>query len=432
MKWSSYNIILNEDRKLLYNLITGCLIELSEDSFSYLIEVKENFESINKLDNQFASYLVEKKFYVADDEAEKLKIILQRQKNRFNNKTLSLTIAPTLACNFNCQYCFEENTNSIIDDDTIQNIIKFIKQFEDITKLDITWYGGEPLLAQKQISKINNEIKKLGLAYQSKIVTNGYLINEGVLDLFKSINLCAIQITLDGLEKTHNNRRRTKHKEGTFKRIIENIELILKDRNDIRINIRSNIDKSNFQEFTLLNNYLKEKFKGDPRLKLYPSFVNNHNQSNSCKSQSCFIQRSEKEEFILNQIKENKELIGFSYPKLDNSSCMARKLNSYLIDSLGDLYKCWHVVGDKKYVVGNINNKTFNEDKIAYYMVGADNLSDDECVECKYFPVCSGGCPLIRLENKYKGKKHDYCYSLKNSINKYLSQHANIKTIIDS
>ena len=65
-----------------------------------------------------------------------------------------LTIAPTQDCNFQCVYCYEKDQlrHQVVDAGTRDKILEYVtKLAPHIRRLNICWYGGEPLLAQDTI-----------------------------------------------------------------------------------------------------------------------------------------------------------------------------------------------------------------------------------------------------------------------------------------
>ena len=45
---------------------------------------------------------------------------------------------------------------------------------------------------------------------------------------------------------------------------------------------------------------------------------------------------------------------------------------------------------------------------------GANPVDDSACINCFLLPVCSGGCPYVRLQNEYEGEKISTCTLIKN------------------
>lgn len=85
----------------------------------------------------------------------------QHMLRRPNNRRLILTINPTLVCNFNRPYCFETtHPNTYMSDKVEDDIIQYISSNKDIKAIDVTWFGGEPLLAFDRAKSLTPKIKK--------------------------------------------------------------------------------------------------------------------------------------------------------------------------------------------------------------------------------------------------------------------------------
>ena len=273
MVWSKYNFLFQaEDKYLIYNSLTNSFAELDEETFRVLSKMKENNNIENILDLDLAKTLKSMKVLVEDDRDEINKIKFRVQKKRFYDKHMGLTINPTLQCNFACPYCFESKHSNLYMTDEVENqIIEYIRKHSSVKSLHVTWFGGEPMLAFDRIVSLTNKMKELDLQYNAGMITNGYLFNkENILQL-PSLDIKSIQITIDGTENLHNSRRFLKSGKGTFKKIVENIELLQKLVPQIRISIRVNIDQTNKQEFISVYNFFKERQY--PNLIVSPGFV---------------------------------------------------------------------------------------------------------------------------------------------------------------
>lgn len=209
MRLSKFNEIIKcGDEYLLYNLYSGAILVLDE-------HYKERYEQIKKgkkdIDKELLSNLQKGKM-LTDDRNEVRKIMEESDFIRKENKTLNLTIAPTMKCNFRCPYCYEKGVEyRTMDQQVIDGTIDFIQRMKEKSeKLEVTWYGGEPLLAMDIIERISEKaIKIFGKEnYNANMVTNGYLLTGEIAEKLEKLQIERLQITLDGEPGIHNKRRK--------------------------------------------------------------------------------------------------------------------------------------------------------------------------------------------------------------------------------
>ncbi|MDR0602766.1 MAG: radical SAM protein [Bacteroidales bacterium] len=303
--------------------------------------------------------------------------------------------------------------------ETESDVIKFINKHELVCKVNITWYGGEPLLKFDSIQRIlygfeHNTNKKLGL---HTMTTNGYLLDEEKCIFFQKYPLFNVQITIDGSKETHDKRRTLIPNIPTYDTIIENIDRFNYYNPDTYVQIRTNLDHSNIDTFPLLLKEFNAKWKNKGRkIIAYPAFVKDY--SDGCKSNCLLVNRSQRLDFYVDLHKKHGFDISF-YPSHCVGGCGATVLNYYIVGPEGELYKCWNDLGAKKAIVGYLNSdKIVNFDLLTRYMGGINMMDSQECLDCKLLPICEGGCIWERHKNLYEGKEYDYiCHTRRADIN---------------
>ena len=147
MKLSRYNIEKKEDKScLIYNTVTSAILELDTDYEKSYYEMKEG-KKCSKPDLESA--LLEGGMLVEDDKDEFAELLIRNKIERFADSNLTLTIAPTMACNFCCPYCYEKGREYITMSETVQDQLtsQLKEKYQHIHELTVSWYGGEPLLA---------------------------------------------------------------------------------------------------------------------------------------------------------------------------------------------------------------------------------------------------------------------------------------------
>ncbi|MDE6094971.1 MAG: SPASM domain-containing protein [Muribaculaceae bacterium] len=402
MKLSRYNhFFRRENKSFLYNALSNSFALIENDLYDMLNEAANCGSDVKELDEETYGILKKMMAVDMDDDTEIKKIKYYVMSSRFNPYLLSLTINPTLACNFSCSYCFEkQHTPVFMDDKTENGVVEYIRNFPLVKHLFVTWFGGEPLLAFNRIHTLTEKILNLDIKYNSGMITNGYLLSEDKIRRLDALKISSLQITLDGSPKTHNKRRCLHGGKPTFHKIIDNILLTKTLNPNIRIAIRVNIDRSNESEFLWLYNYIGKM--NLPNVNVYPGFVTDISEQDC---NGCLYKTSDMVNFLIRLYEEHGVIIPMFYPDSNISSCSVRNPASAVIGPSGELYKCWNDVGDSSKVYGSVFGERINERLLFQYLTDADHLTDPTCDTCKFLPICSGGCPYIRLKEQDTGRK---------------------------
>lgn len=156
--------------------------------------------------------------------------------------TTQIVFEVTDSCNLNCTYCgygefyevFDSRNHNNINSSKAKKLLKYIydlKLENNKNKLMIGFYGGEPLLnidfIQDLIEYVNqlNVKEKIDIAYS--MTTNAVLIDKYIDFLVD--NRFEILISLDGNEENHSYRVYGNGRKNSFKKVVENIDLIQRD-----------------------------------------------------------------------------------------------------------------------------------------------------------------------------------------------------------
>lgn len=375
MKWSQYNYFFKaEDKCFLYNSLSNSFAELAPETYQELCYLKEK-GSMDVSDSELKEQLLSMKVFVEDDRDELNKIKYRTQRRRFNDRHLSLTINPTLQCNFACPYCFEgEHPNIYMTDQVEDELIAYLKKHTNAKSIHVTWFGGEPLLAFDRIVSLTTRMKELGLVYQAGMITNGYSFNEENISQLSALDIKNIQITIDGSASLHDSRRYLKSGKGTFHKIVDNIALLQQIAPEVRIAVRVNVDETNKDDFIKVYKFFSEKKY--PNLIVAPGFVED---TSGCKADDCIFNAERKTRFIVRMQKEYGLDFSYFYPSSFRYECPVRNPNTVSIGPSGELYKCWNDIGNKDRIIGYLNGKLENESLLIRYLNGADPFDDEKC-----------------------------------------------------
>ncbi len=432
--WCRYNHHFRSEKHgdILFNAMTNKIALIQPEFMEKMNILRKNPGKAEELlDGDVLNILKEMKVLVDDNEEEFH--FLRRRHRRFNSRygvrhSLGLTIVPTLACNFNCAYCFEgEKANRNMSDETADKLLSFVKDYPGIKCLSVNWFGGEPLLQFERMCALTEQFKKLFPgkgAYSATMISNAFLLTPEKAEKLNDLNIKGIQVTLDGLEKDHDQRRKLKSGKGTFSTIIENMDNLLKVWNG-ELSIRCNIYPEEINRLKELNGYLKERFAGCEDIpQAYPGFIHDYNDKHL--DTHCSDPTSDDiANMLLSVGQENAALhIQMLYPDCKVKTCTATSKNSYVIGPLGEIYKCWDDLGEENRCMGSLfdEKQDWNEKKLSIqYMLGCDSFDDPECRKCFFVHICDGSCVKIRHMRKYEDKElPPPCTPMKGYINEIL------------
>lgn len=409
MYWSKYNILSKSEKYgyLLFNTMSLAFIRINEQDIDMWKKLRETPDSYTNFQNY--DFLIKARILVDNQEDDLNVYLADVLKNRYNSSDMALTILPTRGCNFGCIYCYEQDRpNVLMSEQTEKAIVKFVCSNSNLKRLSVVWYGGEPLLNFDSMVRLTKMFKQLNIEYSAKIVSNGYLLTKEKANLMKDLAIRNIQITFDGSEEIHNQRRFLLGGQPTYRKIMDNLKYLLSINKEITIDIRTNIDRRNKDDYNKFYQDFKSEIN-DKRVTMYPGFVSDLLSSECVSPEFNISEGGYKAQFILDIFDKYGIEIKSFLPKYRRHSCVASKYFAFVIGPEGELYKCWRMVGNQKETIGNVNDGSFDMVKFSKYLIGADYTLDSKCLQCEFITLCGGGCPLVRMRNKYEKISLNHC-----------------------
>ena len=409
MYWSKYNILSKSEKYgyLLFNTMSLAFIRINEQDIDMWKKLRETPDSYTNFQNY--DFLIKARILVDNQEDDLNVYLADVLKNRYNSSDMALTILPTRGCNFGCIYCYEQDRpNVLMNEQTEKAIVKFVCSNSNLKRLSVVWYGGEPLLNFDSMVRLTKMFKQLNIEYSAKIVSNGYLFTKEKADLMKDLAIRNIQITFDGSEEIHNQRRFLLGGQPTYRKIMDNLKYLLSINKEITIDIRTNIDRRNKDDYNKFYQDFKSEIN-DKRVTMYPGFVSDLLSSECVSPEFNISEGGYKAQFILDIFDKYGIEIKSFLPKYRRHSCVASKYFAFVVGPEGELYKCWRMVGNQKETIGNVNDGSLDMVKFSKYLIGADYTLDSKCLQCEFITLCGGGCPLVRMRNKYEKISLNHC-----------------------
>ncbi len=337
-----------------------------------------------------------------------------RQKALNRKNILYLQMNVTNRCTENCKHCYlKDKTLSNNKEAKITEFIDILKQFENVAKkeaknLIVDLIGGDPLL-RSDIYVILEYLDQKKIDYGIK--GNPYLLFDNI-HLLKKLNLKRYQMSLDGLEKTHDMLRSL----NSYQKTMSAIKLL--NEENIPVNIKYTISERNQGDLWSL---LYELYENDIRIAAFSvSRYYEQNEKGFHVSKEYYdkafeelskfyrMQIENKDIKIYINLKEHlwipylmqKNYILKDYIKLIDenpylSSCSMISCNSTFITSDGYYDVCPKIMNFKK-------TKNLEE-----YMKEKENFLEEivknSCLECTWKKFCMG-CLAFRTDS---GNKKD-------------------------
>ena len=375
------------NKYIVYSCMSGSIIELTLDKAISLFNEKFSCFSEDEL-----LKLKKMGFITERSEIKDLKKLRNLVVDSRSKASLGLTILTTTACNANCSYCFEKGISKCsLNKTTADNIINFIKANYHEKPMHISWFGGEPLLNYKIITYICNKLIENKIAFNSSIITNGFLANYISADIYKKWNLKKVQITLDGIGEEYNSIKKFSGVENAFDTVVKNIKYLLSC--GIKVSIRLNYNPETITTTLNTIDWIYQHFgSNNPLLYVYAVNIFDCNVTH------------------VNQYKINKDnpylllvekLLKYGYVKsLKQLGFTQKKVfcgiyyNYFVINANGDIYKCEHTCGKTENVLGNVNTSfNINKEKEKKWIL--TDLPSKRCINCNVLPCCQGNCKSL-------------------------------------
>ena len=322
------------------------------------------------------------------------------------NGDVAITICPTLACNFECPYCFATRGRGKMKPEVQDDVVALAGRMLDAAKADkltVTWFGGEPLMATDVIESLSPRLISLaeerGCKYKAWVFTNGYLIDEDVVDLLLRCRISHVHIPLDGVGATNDATRRLVGGGPTYQRIIDNLGLL---KPPIETLIRANTHEGNVSELDELKRAVLARSKeAGTELSFYAASLVDVSPAEELNSPMA--------DYAFHGIEVALRPESRHIPVGKDHTCLGHNMWMVAVDDEGLLYKCGgKLCGQPKFAYGSAHDwdptdplaTASNPDMLSKFLNTVAPPPGDKCYDCVWLPQCGGGCPQLRLFGK--------------------------------
>lgn len=327
-----------------------------------------------------------------------------------------------LRCNFGCAYCFEARpppgARARLTRAQIDAGLAVVRDEAETSGpgTPVELFGGEPLLprALPAVAYLLEQLASLGA--RVSVTTNGYHLDAfaGALARHEG-SVDTVQVTLDGLAPTHDARRALVSGEGTFERIVRNVDVLRAAVPSARVVVRVNVDRHNLGELARLATFFAGRgWTGDPRMSFVASPVENRNGAargvrpvppTELFAAVAPLSRERGggpyELYVFRVLNHVRALFAAHAHRRDPppfharvKRCEATTLKQWLFHPDGRVYTCPEVMGRPERSIGEYAPALRIDPARAAAWSRHSILTDARCRRCEVSTLCGGPCPV--------------------------------------
>lgn len=297
----------------------------------------------------------------------------------------------THKCNLRCIHCYQEEYNGHMEREDLfeclDKFCSFIKKTGYEPRINLT--GGEPL-SHPDFFDLCSEIRKRKINFS--VLTNGTLIDEETAKRLKKLGPVFVQVSLDGIKKSHDLVRG----EGNFDKALAGIDNLKKQ--GIKVLVSFTAQKNNIADFSGLARVCKEhkvdKLWWD---RVVTSTKEEHEKlALTTKQFRSFVKKTARlkkiYDFLGHRFISNGRGLQFLGSKNDCYVCNAGKGLAVILAD-GSVMPCRRL----PFVIGNIKNAQLYDimSKSTVVKQLRSTSVPDGCIGCEDYHRCGGGSKCV-------------------------------------
>jgi uncharacterized protein len=309
-------------------------------------------------------------------------------------------------CNLSCEYCFAskgdyKSGRSLMSKDVALKAVDYlVANSGHRHNIEIDFFGGEPLMnfdVVKEVVAYGKELEnKTGKKFHFTITTNGILLDKEKINFINKY-MDNVVISIDGRKEVHDSIRCDRGGRGSYDRIVPLAQKLVNQRNGKDYFIRGTFTSKNL-DFSKDVMHLSEL--GFREISVEP--VVGSGDKLFIQEQDVPVVLNEYEKLALEYLKwlqEGKDIRFYHFNiNLYGGPCIYKRITScgagfeyFAVSPEGHLYPCHQFVGQKEFIMGDLNNGIENKE-IKEHFKSNNILAKEKCRVCWAKLFCSGGC----------------------------------------
>lgn len=318
---------------------------------------------------------------------------MKKNEEEFSEKpVVQVLFYITDSCNLQCKHCYiSPNRVELSTNEAKEFLDQILELNKDYSLFRIVFIGGEPLL-RKDIFQLISYVTSKGI--RADLATNGTLLTDSIAKKLKENKITSVQISLDGLEKTHDYIR---GRQGLYNQSFSALKILNKYK--IHSQVMITLSKLNYDEvLPLAQKCDQEKIKSFNISRLVPFTAEMKEQCLSNEQLKYIYSNLTHTPFKNFKVNFEDPLTCITLQKkpLNTKSvcggCTAG-IATLTVSANGEVYPCRRL----PISIGNINKtkliEIWESGNLLLKNLRARTLSG-KCSNCKYKSIC-GGCRAI-------------------------------------
>jgi uncharacterized protein len=386
---------------VLVNLLSRSVLELDVDGLAtYRSFLRPDARRPRSGDRRAFHDALRAGLFLIDEDFDEMAFLQARvHRDRSDSDELALVIAPTMGCNFDCHYCFQDHAGSAMTADAERQLLDYVaKRLDGKKRIAVQWFGGEPLKQLDQIERVSRSLIALaevrGIEYGAAIVTNGFFLTEETAQRLRACRVTAAQITLEGVKTLHDRTRIADKGTSSYETILGNVR---SSGHLLDINVRIHVAPFNVEGVkTLLEDLAARGMRRCIKSIYFAPLFDYKPRDGRVQFRADAKRFYNAESFAHIEVALFEELARLDLPMPDVlygpfSVCTAVREHALVVGPSGRFYKCYFELDKPHRAFGDVGSGITDAAREADWL-DHEIARDEECRRCPVLPICFGGC----------------------------------------
>jgi uncharacterized protein len=325
-----------------------------------------------------------------------------------------------------CEYCFYLDRDADpysalpgrrMTTETLERLVDTYL-FYSYPNSTFAFQGGEPTLAGlpffEKLVRLQEQYGRGGHSVSNALQTNAVLLDRNWCDLFREYHWL-LGVSLDGPEEVNDLYRFNKEKRGTWKRVMQSVELLKTEK--VEFNILCVLSQANVRKPREIYKFYRslgiDNIQFIPLAEFAPDgtpmpFTITAEEYGRFMCEVFDLWWPDRRKVRIRTFDNIAEALAGQKP---GNCTMHETCDSYVVVEFnGDVYPCDFFV-ESGWKLGNVNDDSWGE--IArrarrYSFAAKKTIAHPECQVCEFQSICHGGCPKGRHGPHGKFEDLDY------------------------